>query len=103
MVSIFLRSLLFNMLFYPIFVFWAMVALPTLAMPRTALLRVANWWAQSNILLMRVICNIKVEFRGIEKIPDGAADRRRQASVDVGDHFAAAASSMRRSSCSSAS
>jgi 1-acyl-sn-glycerol-3-phosphate acyltransferase len=35
------------------------------------LLRVANWWAQSNILLMRVVCGIKVEFRGAEKIPRG--------------------------------
>ncbi|NPU13544.1 1-acyl-sn-glycerol-3-phosphate acyltransferase [Bradyrhizobium sp. 83002] len=71
MVSIFLRSLLFNILFYPNFVFWLLVALPTLAMPRKALLRVANWWAQSNILLMRVICNIRVEYRGAEKIPKG--------------------------------
>jgi 1-acyl-sn-glycerol-3-phosphate acyltransferase len=71
MVSIFLRSLLFNLLFYPNFVFWLIVALPTLAMPRKALMRVANWWAQTNILLMRVICNIKVEYRGVEKIPEG--------------------------------
>ncbi|MGJ5206057.1 lysophospholipid acyltransferase family protein [Bradyrhizobium sp. HKCCYLR20261] len=71
MVSIFLRSLLFNILFYPNFVFWALVALPTLAMPRKALLRVANWWGQSNILLMRAICNIRVEYRGVEKIPKG--------------------------------
>ncbi len=71
MVSIFLRSLLFNILFYPNFVFWALVALPTLALPRKALLRVANWWAQSNILLMRILCNIRVEYRGVEKIPKG--------------------------------
>ncbi|WP_315795622.1 lysophospholipid acyltransferase family protein [Bradyrhizobium sp. SZCCHNRI3043] len=71
MVSIFLRSLLFNILFYPNFVLWALIALPTLAMPRKALLRVANWWAQSNIVLMRVVCNIRVEYRGVEKIPKG--------------------------------
>jgi len=71
MVSIFLRSLLFNILFYPNFVFWLLVALPTLLMPRRAVLRVANWWAQSNIVLMRIICNIRVEYRGIEKIPKG--------------------------------
>jgi 1-acyl-sn-glycerol-3-phosphate acyltransferase len=71
MVLIFLRSLLFNLLFYPNFVFWAIIALPTLAMPRRAILRVANWWAQSNILMMRVICNIRVEYRGAEKIPKG--------------------------------
>ena len=71
MVAIFLRSLIFNILFYLVFLFFAVVAIPTLVLPRTALLRVANWWAQTNILLMRVICGIKVEFRGTEKIPKG--------------------------------
>ena len=71
MAAIFLRSLLFNILFYLVFAFWAIVALPTFAMPRGAMLRVARWWAQSSIVLMRAICNIKVEFRGVEKIPAG--------------------------------
>jgi len=71
MVAIFLRSLVFNILFYPVFLFWAVIALPTLVMPRAALMRIASWWARSNIFLMRVVCNIKVEFRGVEKIPKG--------------------------------
>jgi len=71
MVAIFLRSLVFNILFYPVFLFWAVIALPTLVMPRAALMRIASWWARSNIFLMRVVCNIKVEFRGVKKIPKG--------------------------------
>ncbi len=71
MVAIFLRSLLFNLLFYPVFLFWAVVAVPTLLLPRAAVLRVAHWWAQTNIVLMRVVCGIRVEFRGTEKIPQG--------------------------------
>ena len=71
MVAIFLRSLVFNILFYLVFLFWAVIGLPTLAMPRAALMKVAAWWARSTIFLMRVICNIKVEFRGVEKIPKG--------------------------------
>jgi 1-acyl-sn-glycerol-3-phosphate acyltransferase len=71
MAAIFLRSLVFNILFYLVFLSCAIVALPTFAMPRGAMLRVASWWAQSTIFLMRVICNIKVEFRGVEKIPRG--------------------------------
>src|ERR1700747_2826905 len=71
MVAIFIRSLIFNILFYPVFLFWAIIALPTLVLPRRALLRVASWWAKTNILLMRVVCGIKVEFRGVEKIPKG--------------------------------
>jgi 1-acyl-sn-glycerol-3-phosphate acyltransferase len=71
MVLIFLRSLVFNILFYAAFIFWAMVALPAFLMPRAATLKVASWWAKTSIFLMRVICNIKVEFRGVEKIPKG--------------------------------
>ena len=71
MVGIFIRSLIFNILFYPNFLFWAIIALPTLVLPRAALLRVASWWAKTNILLMRIVCGIKVEFRGTEKIPQG--------------------------------
>src|ERR1700759_3227979 len=71
MASIFLRSLVFNVLFYLNFLLWVVIALPTFLMPRAAMLRVADWWARCNILLMRIVCNIKVEFRGVEKIPKG--------------------------------
>ena len=71
MFLIFLRSLLFNVLFYAVFVVLAIVALPTFLMPVRALLTVAGWWANASLFLMRVICNIKVEFRGVEKIPNG--------------------------------
>jgi 1-acyl-sn-glycerol-3-phosphate acyltransferase len=71
MALIFLRSLIFNILFYAAFVFWALIALPTFLMPRAGVLRVASWWAKTSLFLMRVICNIKVEFRGVEKIPKG--------------------------------
>ena len=68
---IFLRSLLFNVLFYTVLVCLAIVALPTFALPPRAMLTVADWWAKATLVLMRVICNIKVEFRGAEKIPQG--------------------------------
>jgi hypothetical protein len=71
MFLIFLRSLVFNVLFYAVLVCLAIVALPTFAMPPRALLTVAGWWAQATRFLMRVICNIKVEFRCVEKIPSG--------------------------------
>ena len=71
MAVIFLRSLVFNILFYVFFLLWSLVALPTFLMPRAAMLKVAAWWARTNVLLMRAICGIKVEFRGVEKIPKG--------------------------------
>src|SRR6202521_1702501 len=71
MVSIFVRSLVFNMLFYALLVFWILVAIPTYLMPPRAFMVVAKAWARSSIWLMRVICRTKVEYRGLEKIPKG--------------------------------
>jgi 1-acyl-sn-glycerol-3-phosphate acyltransferase len=71
MVSIFLRSLVFNLLFYLLLAFWVIVAIPTYLMPRWAIMNIARYWAASSIWLMRVICNTRVEYRGLEKIPKG--------------------------------
>src|ERR1700730_7146860 len=71
MVLIFLRSLVFNVLFYLLLVCWLIVAIPTFLMPRWAILSIAKYWARSSIWLLRVICNTKVEYRGTEKIPEG--------------------------------
>src|SRR3569832_354276 len=71
MFSIFLRSLVFNVLFWLVFFFWAIIALPTFALPMRALLTVGRCWVRSSLFLMRVVCNIKVELRGMEKIPAG--------------------------------
>jgi 1-acyl-sn-glycerol-3-phosphate acyltransferase len=71
MVSIFLRSLIYNVLFYLLLAFWVIVGIPTFLMPRWAILTIAKCWARSSIWLLRVICNVKVEYRGLEKIADG--------------------------------
>jgi 1-acyl-sn-glycerol-3-phosphate acyltransferase len=71
MVSIFLRSLLFNVLFYLVLAFWIIVGIPTFLMPRWGIVTIAQCWARSTVWLMRLICNIKVEYRGLEKIPEG--------------------------------
>ena len=71
MVSIFLRSLIYNVLFYLLLVFWVVVGIPTFLMPRSGIMTIARYWARSSIWLMRVICKIKVEYRGLEKIPKG--------------------------------
>ncbi len=71
MVAIFLRSLVFNVLFYIGLVFWILVGIPTFLMPRWGIVTIAQLWARSSIWMMRLICNIKVEYRGVEKIPPG--------------------------------
>lgn len=71
MVSIFLRSLVYNVVFYLVLVFWVIVGIPTYLMPRWAIMNIARYWARSSIWLLRVICKVKVEYRGLEKIPQG--------------------------------
>jgi 1-acyl-sn-glycerol-3-phosphate acyltransferase len=71
MISIFLRSLVFNLLFYLTMAIWIVAALPTFAMPRVTLVRMAQAWGRWNIWLMRVICGTRVKILGIGKIPKG--------------------------------
>jgi 1-acyl-sn-glycerol-3-phosphate acyltransferase len=67
-----IRSVIFNILFYLNLVVLIIAALPTLVMPRAAILAVARFWARTNLWLLRAICGITVEYRGLEKIPRGA-------------------------------
>ena len=66
-----LRSILFNVLFYLNLVVHLIAALPTLVLPRRAIIEVARFWARTNIWLLRLTCGIKVEFSGLSKIPAG--------------------------------
>lgn len=66
---IIIRSVVFNLLFYlNLFVLLAL-ALPTLVMPYRAILWMAKVWGWSSLNLLRWICNLKVEFRGLESVP----------------------------------
>jgi 1-acyl-sn-glycerol-3-phosphate acyltransferase len=71
MTSIFLRSLIYNVLFYFLLIIWFIVAIPTFVMPRAALMTLVRLWSRQNTWLLRVVCNVKVEYRGLEKIPKG--------------------------------
>jgi 1-acyl-sn-glycerol-3-phosphate acyltransferase len=66
-----LRSLLFNVLFYLNLVVLLLAAIPTIIMPRGAILWVAKLWGRSTLWLLRNVCGIGVEWRGMEKIPSG--------------------------------
>ena len=65
------RSLLFNVLFYANLIAWSLAIVPTLVMPRKAVIRAAQAWARSNLWLMRATVGTTVEFRGLERIPPG--------------------------------
>jgi 1-acyl-sn-glycerol-3-phosphate acyltransferase len=67
-----LRSLAFNALFYASLVVHGVVALPTLLLPPRFALAFIRSYALSMLWLLRVMCGITVEWRGLEKIPQGA-------------------------------
>jgi 1-acyl-sn-glycerol-3-phosphate acyltransferase len=68
-----LRSLVFNALFYLVLAVYLVAAIPTLLMPRRGIIALARQWAGVNLALLRAICRITVDWRGLEKIPAGAA------------------------------
>jgi 1-acyl-sn-glycerol-3-phosphate acyltransferase len=71
-VLVILRSAVFNVLFYLNLLVYFVIAIPTVAMPRLAIVKLATLWGLTNNWLLRVVCGIKVDYRGIEKIPPGA-------------------------------
>jgi len=66
-----LRSILFNILFYLNLVLHLLIAMPTLVMPSWAVVEVAKMWGRTNLWLLRHVCRLGVEWRGLEKIPPG--------------------------------
>jgi 1-acyl-sn-glycerol-3-phosphate acyltransferase len=67
-----LRSIAFNVLFYLNTLIYLIIALPTFFMPYTAIIEVAKSWARVNLVLLRVVAQLKYEIRGRDKIPPGA-------------------------------
>jgi 1-acyl-sn-glycerol-3-phosphate acyltransferase len=68
---IFVRSIVFNVLFYANTVFWLTVALPTFFMPYWAIVEIAKAWGRVNLFMLRWVAGIDIEVRGAEKIPKG--------------------------------
>src|SRR3981189_1186213 len=70
--AVLIRSIVFNALFYLNMVVQMGAGIPTMVMPRGAIVAVVKFWARTNLWLLRKICGIVVEFRGLEGIPPGA-------------------------------
>jgi 1-acyl-sn-glycerol-3-phosphate acyltransferase len=71
MISIFLRSLAFNAGFYLSLLVHMALAIPSFFLPRQVLFNLAKSWSHSMTWMLRVFCNIHVEYRGLENIPKG--------------------------------
>ncbi len=70
--ALFARSLAFNALFYASLIVQMIVALPILALPHRVHLAFIRSYSRSSLWLLRTICGTKVEWRGLERIPQGA-------------------------------
>ncbi len=68
-----LRSLVFNIVFYVNMIVLMLLAIPTLLMPRGALVWFVRMWSTTSLWWLKVICGTTVEFRGLENIPKGGA------------------------------
>lgn len=68
-----LRSTIFNILFYVVTGLILLIGLPFLLAPRrTSLEVVYKGQARAALWLLRVVCGIDYELRGLEKVPPGA-------------------------------
>lgn len=66
------RSFLFNAAFYLVLFVYLIAAMPTLLMPRRVLIWMVKSWSRTNFWLLRVVCNVRMDIAGREKIPQGA-------------------------------
>jgi 1-acyl-sn-glycerol-3-phosphate acyltransferase len=66
------RSLIFNVLFYAVMVVTIIVTVPwSLVISRDHLMSFVRAWANSSTALMKLVCRLEHEIRGLENIPKG--------------------------------
>ena len=70
---IFIRSAIFNVLFYAAFILLMMLGSPCLIISRRASLVVVRMWARMAVFMLGAICGTKVEFRNLHLVPKGAS------------------------------
>ncbi|MDP1963901.1 MAG: lysophospholipid acyltransferase family protein, partial [Reyranella sp.] len=70
---ILVRSLIFSLAFYLFSTLVALLMIPLFLAPRRWVTWALTWYGRGNTLLLRLICNIRVEVRGREHLPKGAA------------------------------
>jgi 1-acyl-sn-glycerol-3-phosphate acyltransferase len=69
---LYIRSFIYNVLFYVVLIGLMVFGLPILAMSRHATFWLARLWGKASIWMLDRICGTKVEFRNLHNIPNGA-------------------------------
>jgi 1-acyl-sn-glycerol-3-phosphate acyltransferase len=70
---LFLRSLVFQIVFFVNVLTLMIVWLPGLVMPRKVCLELGRTWGRTTLWWLDKICGVKIEWRGLENIPPGGA------------------------------
>ncbi|MGC1108691.1 MAG: 1-acyl-sn-glycerol-3-phosphate acyltransferase, partial [Methylovirgula sp.] len=70
---ILLRSMLFNLCFYALLIVLMILGVPALIAGRRSVEAYARFWARLSLMLLDRICLLRVEFRGLQHLPKGAA------------------------------
>lgn len=70
---IFLRSLLYQILFLPWTLILGVLYLPLLAAPRIWMQKAAAFWLSGALFLQKTVLGLSFECRGLEHLPKGAA------------------------------
>lgn len=68
-----IRSVLFNVIFYVNLVVFLVLGAPLFLAPRRWAIAALKVWAQSSLWWLKVLCGTRMEVRGVEHIPSGAA------------------------------
>ena len=66
-----LRSLAFNMAFYLALIGLMIIGLPVTLFGRHGVFALARLWAHVSLFLLKIIVGLRVEYRGLDNIPDG--------------------------------
>jgi len=70
---ILIRSLIFSLFFYLWSLLVCLVTLPILMGPRPWLMSGLQLWSRVTVTALRLICGVRVELRGLQHLPAGAA------------------------------
>ncbi len=66
---ILVRSIIFNVLFYVNLIGLMILGLPVMLFGPRGVIWLARIWGRTSLWLLRFICDLKVEYRGVEHIP----------------------------------
>ncbi|HYA81022.1 MAG TPA: lysophospholipid acyltransferase family protein [Methylocystis sp.] len=69
---LFVRSLVFQIVYYLNVSFWMLVWLPTMPFGRRAVMELGRQWGRTTLWWAEKICGLKHDIRGLENIPTGA-------------------------------